>query len=98
MWIREDRDGSILSCRIHPNARKDSIDPPREDQLIIHLTAPPVEGKANKALQKYLSSCLKIAKSRIIIRSGEKGRSKVLFLDGLRPDEVRARLGITGPP
>lgn len=98
MWIREDNDGTVLACRIHPNARKDSIDPPREDQLIIHLSAPPIEGKANKALVKYLSGLLGVSKTRISIRMGEKGRSKVLFIRGIDPAEVKQRLCLTEFP
>jgi uncharacterized protein len=95
MWIRQEGDLTILVCRIHPNARKDEVEGLREDGLGIRLNAPPVEGKANKALQKYLSGLLGIAKSKIEIRSGEKGRTKVLGLRGITPEEVKEKLCIT---
>lgn len=98
MWIRAEDDGTILVCRVQPGARKDSIDGLREDQLVIRLCAPPVEGKANKALQKYLSNCLQVAKSKIAIKSGQKARTKVLYIGGIGPDEVRERLGLTQLP
>ena len=98
MWIRQEGDLTILVCRIHPNARKDAVEGLREDGLGIRLSAPPVEGKANKALQKYLSGLLGIAKSRIEIRSGEKGRTKVLSLSGITPEEVKEKLCITELP
>ncbi len=94
MWIRGDKDGTVLVCRLHPNARKDSIEGVRDDQLLIHLNAPPVEGKANKALQKFLSDRLDIPKSRISLRSGDKSRTKVLFLSGISPDDVQKRIGL----
>ncbi|HNY65906.1 MAG TPA: DUF167 domain-containing protein [Deltaproteobacteria bacterium] len=95
MWIRGDKDGTVLVCRVHPNARKDAIEGVREDQLGIRLNAPPVEGKANKALQKFLSGILGIAKTKIEIRAGETGRIKVLALKGITPEEVREKLGVT---
>jgi uncharacterized protein len=98
MWIRHEGDLTILVCRIHPNARKDAVEGPREDGLSIRLNAPPVEGRANKALQKYLSGLLGIAKTKIEIRSGEKGRTKVLALRGITPEEVKEKLGITELP
>jgi uncharacterized protein len=98
MWIRAEDDGTILVCRIHPGAKKDSIEGLREDQLVIRLCAPPVEGKANKSLQKYLSERLQVAKSKIVIKSGEKARTKVLHIGGIGPDEVRERLGLTRLP
>jgi uncharacterized protein len=98
MWIRQEGELTILVCRIHPSARKDAVEGIRDDQLDIRLNAPPVEGKANKALQRYLSDLLGIAKSKVEIRSGEKGRIKVLALKGTSAEDVRTRLGITERP
>ncbi len=94
MWIRQESNGTILSCKIHPSARKDSIDGVRDEHLSIHLTAPPVEGKANKALQKLLSKLLDLAKTRIVILSGEKAKTKVLLLEGISAVDVKKRLGL----
>lgn len=98
MWIRAEDDGTILVCRIIPGARKDAVEGVRENQLVIRLCAPPVEGKANKALQRYLSERLQVAKSKIFIKSGEKARSKVLHIGGIGPDEVKERLQLTRLP
>lgn len=98
MWIRHEGDLTILVCKVHPNARKDEVEGLREEGLSIRLNAPPVEGKANKALQKLLSGLLGIAKSKIEIRSGEKGRTKVLALRGITPEEVKQKLDITELP
>ena len=95
MWIRSNGNSTTLECKIHPNAKKDSIDGIKNDVLCVHLCAPPVEGKANKALIKYLSKRLHIAKSKISITHGEKSRLKVLCLDGIGPEEVRTGLGLT---
>lgn len=98
MWIRAEDDGTILVCRILPGAKKDSLEGLREDQLVIRLCAPPVEGKANKALQKYLSERLHVSKSKIVIKSGEKSRTKVLHIGGIGPAVVKERLGLTQSP
>jgi uncharacterized protein (TIGR00251 family) len=98
MWIRSDGDTTTLECKIHPNARKDSIDGIKEDRLCVRLSAPPIEGKANKALIKFLSKRLHIAKSKISITQGEKGRIKVLCLNGVGAQEVLRSLGLTLSP
>jgi uncharacterized protein len=98
MWIRQEGDLTILVCRVHPNARKDAVEGIREDGLAIRLNAPAVEGKANKALQRYLSDLLDIAKTRIEIRSGEKGRTKVLALRGITPEQVKEKISLTERP
>lgn len=98
MWIRPEDDGTVLVCRVRPNAGKNSIEGLREDGLSVHLTAPAVEGKANKALVAFLAKQLHIAKSKVTIKTGEKGRTKVLVISGLKPGEVSMRLGINPPP
>lgn len=98
MWIRSDGDSTFVECRIHPNASKDSIEGIREDRLSVRLSAPPIEGKANKALIKFLSKNLHIAKSRIAISQGDKSRIKVLRLEGIGIDEVLSGLGLTLSP
>jgi uncharacterized protein (TIGR00251 family) len=98
MWIRSDGASTTLECKIHPNASKDSIEGIKEDRLCVRLSAPPIEGKANKALIKFLSKRLHIAKSKISITQGEKGRIKVLCLDGIGAEDVLTGLGLTLSP
>ena len=43
---------------------------------LIAITAPPVDGKANAHLTKFLSKAFKVPKGDIIIRKGELGRHK----------------------
>ena len=98
MWIRNNGVSTTLECKIHPNAKKDCIDGIKENRLCVRLSAPPIEGKANKALIKFLSKHLHIAKSKISITQGEKGRIKVLCLDGISAEEVLSGLGLTQSP
>lgn len=95
MWLRSNGTSSTIQCKIHPNAKKDSIEGIKDDMLCVHLNAPPVEGKANKALVKYLSKRLHIAKSKISIIQGEKNRIKVLCIDDIGPEEIVSVLGFT---
>ena len=50
------------------------------DALKIKLTAPPVDGAANKMCIQYLAKCLKIPKSSIEIISGHHSRTKRFLL------------------
>ncbi|HON39313.1 MAG: DUF167 domain-containing protein [Desulfomonilia bacterium] len=94
MWIRQEGDGTVLVCRVRPNAGRDSIEGVREDHVSVHLSAPAVEGKANKALVAFLAKRLHIAKSKISVKIGEKARTKVLFISGMAPEEVARLLGL----
>ena len=54
----------------------------------IKLTAPPVEGKANKALINFLAKKTGIAKGRFQIISGEHSRNKTVRIQTLSPEKI----------
>jgi hypothetical protein len=65
----------ILEIKVIPNAKKNDIKK-ENDSYKIHLTAPAVDGKANKALIKFLADRFNTKKSNIIIRRGLTSRRK----------------------
>ncbi len=76
-------DDLILFVKIQPKASKDELgevikNETQSDQIKIRITAPPVDGKANKYLIAYLSKVFKVAKSHISLLSGDTGRNKKL--------------------
>jgi len=83
---------SRISIRLAPKSSRDKVLGPHGDAIKIAITAPPVDGKANAHLIKFLSKRLKIAKSAISIVSGELCRDKVLQIDGLNEAEVLDKL------
>lgn len=66
-----------IQVKVIPNAKKNEI---KEDNigLKVYLTAPPVDGKANKLLLKMLSEYLNVSSSQIRIAKGEKTRVKII--------------------
>lgn len=87
--IREKND-LILKLYIQPKASKDQIVGLHNNEIKIAITAPPVDGKANSHLMKFLSKQFKVAKSRIHIEKGELGRHKQIRIcqPGLIPQEL----------
>jgi uncharacterized protein (TIGR00251 family) len=81
-------DGTYLEVWAKPRASKSAIAEPREDALTIRLAAPPVDGKANEVLIKFLSKLLKVPKSDLQLVSGLSGRNKRVLVKGLAPEEV----------
>lgn len=75
-----------IRVRLQPKASKNEIrdskpDPDTgEEVLQVRVTAPPVDGKANKALIALLSKEFRVPKSRIEIVQGETSRDKVVEL------------------
>ena len=62
------------------------------DAVKIALQAPPVDGRANQALCRLLADWCGIPKSSVELKSGQTGRSKVLELAGVTPEELKAIL------
>ncbi|WP_162047228.1 DUF167 family protein YggU [Vibrio taketomensis] len=66
----------VLRLYIQPKASRDKIVGLHGEEVKIAITAPPVDGKANAHLSKYLSKQFKVAKGLINIEKGELGRHK----------------------
>lgn len=76
------KEGVKISLFVQPNAPKSEIIGPYNNSLKVKIHAPPVDGKANEEIQKFLSKILEIPKNRIQILKGDKSKMKsVLILD-----------------
>ena len=82
-----------IRIRVKPRASRDALEGWKDGELIVRLTAPPVDGAANSLLVKLLAKKVGVARSRIRIVSGEKGKSKVVEFEDLALDELKERLG-----
>jgi uncharacterized protein (TIGR00251 family) len=90
-WLRVAADGRItLTLHIQPGAKKTEFAGLHGDALKIRLAAPPVDGKANEALIKFVAETLKLPKSAVTLKSGQTSRRKVLEVIGA---EARAIAG-----
>ncbi len=78
--------------RLQPGASKNEVVGRQEGVWRIRLTAPPVEGRANRALIEFLAKKLDVARSRITLLRGETSREKLLAVEGLDEATVQARL------
>lgn len=85
-------EGVVVRVKVVPRSSKNAIAGVRGDSLVIKITAPPVEGQANKALLKFLGKKLGIPPSSIAILSGSSSREKTLLLKGLDQEVVRSIL------
>jgi len=77
--LHDGKRGSALAVRVTPRASKNEIVEVLSDWTVkVHLTAPPVEGKANEALVKFLAEVLDVAPARIEVVAGASGRDKLI--------------------
>lgn len=90
-----DGDDLILDCHLQPKASRDEFAGLHGERLKIRLTAPPVEGKANAHLLAFLGKAFGVAKSRVILESGELNRQKRVRI--LSPAKLPPSLSILLP-
>ncbi len=72
-----------LDLYIQPKASRDTICGLHGDELKLAITAPPVEGKANKAVIAYLAKLFGVSKSCVSIVSGLQSRHKRCSVEGI---------------
>ena len=88
-WLRVAADGRItLTLHIQPGAKKTEFAGLHGDALKIRLAAPPVDGKANEALIKFVAETLKLPKSAVNLKSGQTSRRKVLEVIGAESSAI----------
>ncbi|HKN04089.1 MAG TPA: DUF167 family protein YggU [Buttiauxella sp.] len=92
--VSQTADGLVLRLYIQPKASRDSLIGLHGDELKVAITAPPIDGKANAHLVKYLAKQFRVAKSQVVVEKGELGRHKqVKIIDPQQiPTEVAALL------
>ncbi|KUH32181.1 hypothetical protein APY94_10740 [Thermococcus celericrescens] len=92
-FLKDTKDGTLLLVYVQPKAKKNEIEgiDGWRGRLKVKIKAPPVEGKANKELVKFLS---KILGAEVSILRGETGREKDLLVRGVDSGEVLKKLGL----
>lgn len=71
-------DDLILVCHLQPGAKDDAFIGLHGDALKIRISAPPVDGKANRHLLKFLAKSFGVRQRDIALLSGETSRQKRL--------------------
>jgi uncharacterized protein (TIGR00251 family) len=89
--LTQHAEGVILSVRAQPGARKAGVMGEQAGALKVAVTAPPEDGKANKALVEVLRAALGLKRSQVELVSGLTSRDK-RFLIRVAAEDLHARL------
>ena len=84
----------ILELHVQPGAKQDEIVGLHGDRLKIKISAPPVDGKANRHLLKFLATTFGVSKTQVSLLRGETGRMKTVRIEA--PTKLPAQLEIAG--
>ena len=82
-WISAIPGGVRIQVKVQPRAARNEVAGIAGDHLRVRLTAPPVEGEANRLLQKYLSEVFRCSPGNVRIIRGSTGRLKLLEITGI---------------
>jgi uncharacterized protein len=77
-----------IDITVTPKSSRSGIVLNDDNTVRAYLNSPPADGKANAELVKILSKKLDIAKSRITISKGEKGRKKRIAVSGISREDI----------
>jgi len=81
-----------IVVRVQANARQNEVQGLRDGVWHLRIAAPPIKGRANQELIRFLSDILGVSKSHLTIEKGLTSRKKVIAIKGLPQDQVEIRL------
>jgi uncharacterized protein (TIGR00251 family) len=87
--------GARIDVRVQPRASRDEIAGWRGGRLVVRVTAPPVEDRANVAVSKLIAKRAGVPRSAVRVVAGQRSRDKVVEVSGLEtlPAELRPEAG-----
>ena len=78
-----------LRVRVQPRASANEIAGVRDDGvLLVRVTAPPADGKANDAVRKLVARRLRVGVTRVEIVRGGAARDKVARIEGVTQEQL----------
>jgi uncharacterized protein (TIGR00251 family) len=83
---------TVIRIKLLPKSSRNQVVGREGDHFKVKVTAPPVEGRANKALIDLLAKKLGVPKSHIEIISGKSSRLKSIRIDGLSIEEITRKV------
>jgi uncharacterized protein len=93
-FLTVDGDGRVvLAVHVQPGARRSEVVGPHGDALKVKVTAPPVDGKANRAVGELLAATFELPRDAVELLTGASSRRKRFRLTGVSSDDVATRLG-----
>ena len=81
-----------IDVRLTPRGGRDRIDGWDGAVLHVRVAAPPADGRANESMIRLVAKALGVPPSRVTLVSGAQSRTKVVEVEGLMADEIRARI------
>lgn len=92
MWCVPWKNGCAITVKVTPKASRNAVLGVEKTWLRVALTAPPVDGKANEAAQRFLAEELHVSKRSVVLLSGQTARLKRFAVSGVAPETAKSML------
>lgn len=89
-WYRREGDVITLVLHVQPGAKRTGVTGLHGDALKIRLAAPPVDGRANEVLLRFIADSFDVPLRNVELKQGVLSRDKVVQVNGsvLKPEEL----------
>ena len=92
-FVRPAEGGVYVRFRVSPGAKNTAVKGLYgEGAIRLSVAAPPMEGKANAEVERYLARLFGLSHSEVTVVKGASSRDKLVFVSGLGPDKIRTHL------
>lgn len=81
-WYRRNGDILTLTLHIQPGAKRTEVAGLHGEALKIRLAAPPIEGRANEALLRFVADSFAVSLRQVELKQGGQSRHKVVAVAG----------------
>lgn len=92
MCLEASKDGVRIHLYVQPNGKKSEILGQHDGRLKIRIQAPPVEGRANEAVEEFVAALMGVGRRHVAFVRGVQSRQKVVEVTGLNLAQAQARL------
>lgn len=83
---------AFLRLRVVPRAARERVSMHDDGTLSVHVTRPPVDGEANRAVLRLLARRLDLPPSAVAVVAGANARYKRVRVEGIDEAGLRRRL------
>jgi len=82
VWYKQENDSVIINIYVQPGAKRTEIAGLHGDALKIRLASPPIDGRANDMLLKYIALLFNVPLRQVELKRGNKSRHKKIAIIG----------------
>jgi uncharacterized protein (TIGR00251 family) len=93
-WFRWEGEDLVLQLKVQPKASRDEFATPHGDRFRVRITAPPVDGKANDHLTRFLAKSFGVPRGSVSLLRGESSRDKTFRIQ--TPKKIPAEMTAAG--